>query len=79
MVEDELVVESHRVHEALRAWLRETEPDTDVLVIVTALSYELGRLMAAATKDNHARQLMMEGLVSAISVHAKAYDQGLHH
>lgn len=76
---DDLTREACAIHEALMAWLRATAPQAHPLAVVTACSYEIGRLVGqlsdrlspAETED------LVERVAATMRAHLVAYRRGL--
>jgi hypothetical protein len=79
MTEDEIAQQGFDVHEALMAWLRVTYPRVHPLAVVTACSYEIGRLVGQLTEGVTAaeRDAMLDGVREVMRAHLEAYQRGL--
>ena len=71
------------MHEQLIAWLLAHHPRTDPLVIVSALSYEIARLVAVLAQHNGtppaALDAMLESIRMQMREHVQAYLDGKLH
>jgi hypothetical protein len=67
------------IHEALMAWLRATAPTAPPLAVVTACSYEIGRLVGQLTDGQSAAETeaLVAGVSDAMREHIAAYRRGL--
>lgn len=79
ITDDDLVHEAYEIHEALMAWLRATYPQTNPLAVITACSYEIGRLVARLTDGRSAAETeaMVAGVADIMREHIAAYRRGL--
>jgi hypothetical protein len=74
-----LAGEAFEVHEALVVWLRRTYPRIHSAAILTALSYEIGRICGRVTegKSDVEVDAMLHGIHEAMKEHVRAYRAGL--
>jgi hypothetical protein len=69
----------NRVHEDLKAFLLREHPRADLLAIVVALSYEIGRCAAMMTEgmsDAETRR-MLDGIADVMFEHVHAFRRGM--
>jgi hypothetical protein len=68
------------VHEALMAWLTATYPRENPLVILSACTYEVGRIAGqfGAHLSEGEQQRMLDGIRRAMAAHLRAYRAGQH-
>lgn len=76
---DALEREAFDLHEALRAWLLAHYPRADALAVITACSYEIGRMVAVTTQGLTERETeaMLAGVLSVMREHIAAARRGL--
>ena len=78
---DAIEREAYELHEALRAWLLATYPRANALAIVSACSYEIGRMVAVMTEGASARdtEALLASVLGVLREHIAAHRGGLRH
>jgi predicted HD phosphohydrolase len=73
-----------RLHEDLKAWLMREHPYAPAEAVVTALSYEIGRIVAQQTQDISPEQtqtvvteMAVNGVRDVMLLHVAAFRRGM--
>jgi hypothetical protein len=76
-----LAREAFDLHERVMAWLLATAPGADPLVVIAALSYELGRQVGRVTHGMPPAEVdaMLENVREVMREHVTAFQHGLRH
>lgn len=67
------------LHEELHQWLTVAHPDTNTHIVVTALSYEIGRIVGIGTLERPERDIdeVVAAVASVLREHIFAVRRGL--
>lgn len=77
-VPPELTKEAYRLQEALQRWLMVRYPQSNLMVVLAALTYEQARIVSLLSPNLPDRDLdeMLQGVVEIMRAHIRTYDCG---
>lgn len=68
-----------KLHENLTAWLKREHPRAELLTVIGALSYEIGRICGQVTQhlSDEETDAMVEAVAEVMKDHVRAWRRGL--
>jgi hypothetical protein len=80
-IDDTVTRRAYRVHESIARFLMREHAHESAPVIVTALSYEIGRIVGSLAESSTVDELeaMIAGVATVLRTHIAAYRGGLRH